>query len=65
MEKEAKKYDDMFKENEALKISNLKDDFTYIESDESRVARNDEWMKTIKKDVYIDEVLNIMRDMQN
>ena len=65
MEEIAEKYEAMFTEIEGMKVSNLKDDVTYIESDESRVARNVEWIKSIKKDVYIDEVLNIMRDMKN
>jgi carboxyl-terminal processing protease len=65
MEKQSEKYDEMFKDIEGLKVSNLDEDRSIIESDESRVARNDEWLKSIKKDVYIDEVLNIMHDMQN
>ena len=32
-------------------------------ADESKVARNDEWLKNIKKDVYLEETLSIMRDM--
>ncbi len=64
MEKEAKKFDEMFKEIEGLNVINLEEDAAYIQSDESRVARNDEWIKTIKNDVYIDEVLNILHDMQ-
>ena len=65
MEKESEKYDDMFKTIEGLNVSNLEADMAHIESDESRIARNDEWIKTIKKDAYIDEVLNILSDMQN
>ena len=65
LEKEAEKYEEMFTEIEGLEVANLQADIEYIESDESRVARNDEWIKSIKKDIYIDEVLNIMKDMQN
>ncbi len=65
LEREAEKYDNMFKEIEGLKVSNLEVDLPHIESDESRVARNNEWLKSVKKDVYIEEVLNILRDMQN
>jgi len=65
IEKLNDKYDEMFKQIDGLEVSNLEEDLTQIESDESRVARNDEWVKSIKKDIYIDEVLSIMRDMQN
>ncbi len=65
MEKKSEKYDKMFKTIEGLNVSNLETDISYIESDESRIARNDEWFKSIKKDAYIDEVLNILSDMQN
>ena len=65
MDKEAKKFEAMFKEIEGLQISNLKEDLTYIQSDESSIARNDEWIKDVKTDPYIEEVLNIMRDMKN
>ncbi len=65
LEKEADKYDEMFTDIEGLEVSNLKEDLAHIEADESHVARNGEWIKSIKKDVYIDEVLNILHDMQN
>jgi len=65
IEEESKRYDDLFKEIDGLNVSNLESDLSYIKSDESRVARNDEWIKSIRKDIYIDEVLNIMHDMKN
>lgn len=65
MKKESDKYSDMFKEIEGLEVQNLKDDLEFINEDESRQARNDEWIKTIKKDVYISEVLSILKDMDD
>lgn len=65
LEKEVKKYEDIFKEIEGLQVANLKEDLSYIELDEGSVARNDEWIKSVKTDPYIDEVLNILRDMKN
>ena len=35
----------------------------YINLDESRVARNEEWIKSIKKDIYLEEALLVLRDM--
>ena len=58
-----KKYDDLFKTNAAMKVENMPADFKAIEGDKGKVARNEEWIKDLKKDVYLAETLNIMRDM--
>lgn len=34
-----------------------------IELDESRKARNDDWVKSVTKDIYIKETVNIMHDL--
>ena len=65
LEKEAEKYKDMFPEIEGLKVKNLDEDLTFINEDESRQARNDEWVKSIKKDIHINEVLSILKDMDD
>ncbi len=65
LDKEAEKYKDMFSEIEGLKVKNLTADMTFINGDESRQARNDEWIKSIKKDIYINEVLSILKDMDD
>jgi len=63
-ERISEEHKESFKEIEGLKVNNLEVDMEYIKTDESRVARNDEWVTNIKKDIYIDEVLSIMADMQ-
>jgi carboxyl-terminal processing protease len=61
---EAKAYKDLFdKDIESLQVSNLDVDIDYINLDESRVARNDDWIESIKKDIYIEEVIHILKDM--
>lgn len=65
---ERKKTNDAFnslgkKDIEKLKIRNLDVDLEYIKSDESKTARNTEWLKRMQKDFYINETLSIMRDM--
>lgn len=65
LEKEAKKYEDMFKEIEGLSAKNLQADMEYINEDESRVERNKEWIKSVKKDIQINEVLSILKDMDD
>ncbi|MFT5165266.1 MAG: carboxyl-terminal processing protease [Saprospiraceae bacterium] len=65
LEKEAEKYTDMLKEIEGLEVKNMETDLSIINEEESRQARNEEWIKTIKKDIYINEVLSILKDMDD
>ncbi|MCO6488392.1 MAG: carboxy terminal-processing peptidase [Phaeodactylibacter sp.] len=62
-EKEARQFDGLFDAEVNHGVSNLKVDLPHIESDESRTARNDDWVKSVTKDVYIKETLNIMHDL--
>ena len=63
-EAEAKKFEDLFdKDIEGLKVNNLDIDIDYINMDESRVARNEDWLKDVKKDIYLEEVMYILKDM--
>ena len=48
---------------EGLTVSNLGVDLAQINSDSSKIGRNDEFIKAIKKDVYIEETLHIMKDL--
>ncbi|MEO7174338.1 MAG: carboxy terminal-processing peptidase [Saprospiraceae bacterium] len=56
-------YKNLFKENSNMKTVNLPQDMVYIQMDSSRIARNDSWVESIKKDVYLEESLQVMRDM--
>ena len=61
---ESKKYDDILKNDiEGLSVTNLPSDLQKINMDESNKARNDEFIGDLKKDIYIEETLHIMRDM--
>lgn len=61
---EAEKFEGLFdKEIAALKISNLAVDAEYISSDESRTARNDDWIEGVSKDFYLEETMHILKDM--
>ena len=62
-EEESKKYRKMFKTIEGISVENLAVDLPYIQLDSVRIGQNESFMKNIKKDVYIDETLNIMRDL--
>ena len=55
----------LFDEEVITKVSNPEQDAAFIAETESRTSRNDEWIKGIKKDLHLSEVLNIMEDMIN
>ena len=62
-QEEAKQYKNIFKPIEGLNIANLPDDLEHIQMDSSRISRNDAWIESLQKDVYLEETLSIMRDM--
>ncbi len=62
-DQEAEQFDNIFKPIESFKINNLAADLPQIQSDTSRTARNDSWIKERQKDVQLYETLRIMLDM--
>ena len=48
---------------DGLSINNLLVDIDYIQADSSRIARNEDWIKGLQKDVYLQETVLIMKDM--
>lgn len=62
-DEEAARYENLFKPIESFKIDNLAADLPNIQSDTSRVARNESWIKERQKDIQLYETLRIMLDM--
>ena len=63
-EREAEKFKNLWDEPiPGLSARNLDIDQQFIQADSSRIARNDVWIKDLKKDIYLDEALNILADM--
>jgi len=62
-ETEAKKYKDIKTEIPGLKVSNINTYLEEIAIDSSKIDRNLAWIENIKKDVYLEETINIMHDM--
>lgn len=60
---QAEEFEKLFKSEVVSNVSNLEIDVPEIEGDEGKKARNEEWIKGVKKDVYLKETLNIMHDM--
>ena len=46
-----------------MHIQNIKDDMEYIQSDSSRIARNDAFIEQLYKDIYLEEAMYIMNDL--
>lgn len=46
-----------------LSVNNLAGDLTVINSDTLKKDRNDFWVKYLKKDVYLNETINVMDDV--
>lgn len=63
-ELDSEKFKDLMKDSlDNLSIKNLEVDLEYISLDESRVARNDDWIDGLYRDIYVEETLLIMRDL--
>ncbi|MFK7936284.1 MAG: carboxy terminal-processing peptidase, partial [Saprospiraceae bacterium] len=60
---EAKKYKDLFDDVVNQGVKNIEVDLPSIHADESKEARNTDWIESVQKDIYIQETLNIMHDM--
>ncbi|HEY1056683.1 MAG TPA: carboxy terminal-processing peptidase, partial [Emticicia sp.] len=54
---------DLTKLKDDLSVENLPVDLTVINSDTLKKDRNDFWVKYLKKDVYLNESINVMDDM--
>lgn len=54
---------DLTKLKDDLSVNNLPEDLKVINSDTLKKDRNDFWVKYLKKDVYLNESINVMDDM--
>lgn len=59
----AKKFEGLLKPIDKLRIDIMPEDQEAFTGDESKKARTDEWLKDVKKDLYLYETLAIMHDM--
>lgn len=60
---ESDAYEELFEADVVFGIENLTADLPAFEEDESKKARNDDWLDNLKRDVYLLETLNIMHDL--
>ncbi len=63
LEAESKQFDGLFKDEiKGFNIKNLPQDSKALE-ETSKKARNDDWIKEMKKDFYLTETMNVMKDL--
>jgi carboxyl-terminal processing protease len=58
-----KKLEELQKKNTPYEIVNPKEDLSRVNADSASVAKNNDWIKNLKKDIYISETVNIVNDM--
>lgn len=61
---ENKKYEKIMKTIDGFQVENLVADVEALQSDTSKVARNDEFIKNLKKDSYIYESIQVLNEME-
>jgi len=59
----SKKMEELEKNASMLSIVNPKEDMARINLDSSTIAKNTEWLKNLKKDIYLAETVNILADL--
>lgn len=63
-EAEADKYTDLMKNKlDRMAAKNLEEDMPIIQADSVKIAKNDEFMEMIGKDVYLEETMKVMKDL--
>ena len=59
----SKKVEEQEKNATPLALINPAEDLAKINSDSVNIKRNEDWMKRLKKDIYLSETVNIINDM--
>lgn len=59
----SKKMEELEKKSTPLDVVNIKEDLARINMDSSTIAKNNDWLKHLKKDIYLSETVNIIGDM--
>ena len=60
---EGKKLDEVVKEFPSLTFSTLKVDMEQMMGDSTKIRKNKEWISDLKKDIYLNEAFNVMKEM--
>lgn len=63
IEREGERFKNMFEASVVEGVTNLAVDLPALKDDESKMARNEEFIKEVSRDVYIQETLHILHDL--
>lgn len=65
-EEEAKRYEEAQKEVPVLSVSRLPEDLKALGTDTAKVARNNEFLKSLRQDIYLEEAVDvILKDIKS
>lgn len=59
----SKKLEELQKKGTSLTITNLQEDLKRINADSVTTSKNNDWIKNLKKDIYLSETVNIINDL--
>ena len=59
----SKKIEELNKQQEELSLSLLPEDVKYLSADNDKMERRKLWTKSLTKDIYLNETVNVMNDM--
>lgn len=63
-ESDNKKYDEALKSIQAMQIVNTTEDDEQVKSDDNKKKIKSEWNKSFEKDIYIQEAVNVIKDLK-
>ena len=63
-QEQGKKYKDIFKFESSLDFNSPKYELTLFESDEALKDKREAWHKNLKKDIYLNEALNVVSELK-
>jgi carboxyl-terminal processing protease len=64
-ETEAKKYENIGKNETGMEPTTLQEDFAFVNQDTVKLASRNKWIKEVKKDVYVYEAFRVLKEINN
>lgn len=58
-----KELDELYKLNKEMSVKNLEVDLSVINSAKEKIEKNNQWLKRVSNDIYIDETVKVMNNM--
>lgn len=58
-----KELDELYKLNKTLTVKNIAVDTVGINAAKEKIEKNEQWLKRVSNDIYIDETVKVMNNM--